>query len=123
MSRVCDIIANKKIRVGYNDPKSHHKTKRVFIPNLQSVSFKSDLLSKDLQLKLSTRAIRSVMKHGTIDSYILTAKNNSLTIFAQGLRRKMKKALLTSGVTKELPVTRKTEVSKRLIKKKAKQKA
>ena len=90
MSRKCQ-ISGKKVAIGNNFPKSNKKTKRVFLPNLQTAVYKSDILNVVLKLKISTRMIRTIAKYGNIDSYLSHAKARNLTEFAQKIRRNIKK--------------------------------
>ena len=63
MSKVCK-ITNKKPLVGNNVSKSHRKTKRRQMPNLQKKKYFIPELGKTVQLKLSTTAIRTIDKYG-----------------------------------------------------------
>lgn len=72
-------ITNKKPLVGNNVSHAVNKTKRRFYPNLQIVSFFSEVLNKKIKLKVSSRAIKSVEKNGGIDSFILNLKNKNHT--------------------------------------------
>lgn len=90
MAKKCD-ISGKKSGVGNNVSKSNIKLKRTFAPNLQNATFRSELLKKDFHLKVCTRMIRTILKHGNLDTYLLHAKAANLSEFAQGIRRKLKK--------------------------------
>ncbi|MBC33295.1 MAG: 50S ribosomal protein L28 [Rickettsiales bacterium] len=72
-------ITNKKPLVGNNVSHAVNKTKRRFYPNLQNVSFFSEVLNKKIKLKVSSKAIKSVEKNGGIDSFILNLKNKDHT--------------------------------------------
>ena len=72
-------ITNKKPLVGNNVSHAVNKTKRRFYPNLQNVSFFSEVLNKKIKLKVSSKAIKSVEKNGGIDSFILNLKNKHQT--------------------------------------------
>ena len=73
MSKIC-AITKKKPMSGNNVSKAINKTKRKFLPNLQTVSFFSDKLGKKIRLKVSARGIKSVEHNGGIDNYILNLK-------------------------------------------------
>jgi large subunit ribosomal protein L28 len=78
MARVCPLSGKKNL---YGNKVSHanNKTKRRFMPNLQNVSFSSDVLGASVKVRLSTHAIRSVEKNGGLDSYLLRACDDSLS--------------------------------------------
>ena len=66
MSKVCK-ITNKRPLVGNNVSKSHRKTKRRQLPNLQKKKYFIPEIGKTVQLKLSTSAIRTVDKYGLLE--------------------------------------------------------
>ena len=66
MSKVCK-ITNKKPLVGNNVSKSHRKTKRRQMPNLQKKKYFIPELGRTVQLKLSTTAIRTIDKYGLME--------------------------------------------------------
>tara|TARA_B100001027_G_C16063621_1_gene239731 strand:+ start:287 stop:571 length:285 start_codon:yes stop_codon:yes gene_type:complete len=72
-------ITNKKPLVGNNVSHAVNKTKRRFYPNLQNVSFFSEVLNKKIKLKVSSKAIKNVEKNGGIDSFIMNLKNKHHT--------------------------------------------
>jgi large subunit ribosomal protein L28 len=78
MARVCP-LSGKKILCGNKVSHANNKTKRRFMPNLQNVSFLSDILGAKVKVRLSAHAIRSVEKIGGIDRYLLSACDCSLS--------------------------------------------
>tara|TARA_B100000989_G_scaffold294944_1_gene274973 strand:- start:2367 stop:2648 length:282 start_codon:yes stop_codon:yes gene_type:complete len=86
MSKKCS-ITNKKPLSGNNVSKAINKTKRKFLPNLQMVSFFSDILGKKVKLKVTPRGIKSVEHNGGIDNYILTLKNKNHTSVTKNLKK------------------------------------
>lgn len=69
MARVC-ALTGKKVLYGNRVSHANNKTRHRFLPNLQNVSFLSDILGRSIQIRLSTNAIRSVEKCGGIDKYL-----------------------------------------------------
>lgn len=78
MARVCS-LTGKKVLYGNRVSHANNKTRHRFLPNLQNVSFLSDLLGTAIKVRLSTSAIRSVEKCGGIDKYLLKADSCSLS--------------------------------------------
>ncbi|MDR1474948.1 MAG: 50S ribosomal protein L28 [Holosporales bacterium] len=71
MARVCE-ITGKRVLTGNNVSHANNKTRRRFLPNLQSVSFPSSLLSRQVSIKsISSAGIRFVEKAGGIDAFLL----------------------------------------------------
>ena len=76
MSKVCQ-ITGKRPRVANNVSKANNKTKRRQLPNLQSKKIFVPELGKAVKLKLSTKAIKTIDKHGLLP--YLKKKGLSLT--------------------------------------------
>ena len=72
---------------------SNTKTPRRFQPNLQVVHLRSDVLGRDIALRVSTRAIRTVQKHGGLDNFLVRMDEAKLAPEAIKLKRKVHKAL------------------------------
>src|SRR5256885_14991028 len=75
MSRRCELTAKGPL-VGHTVSHSNIKTKRRFLPNLCNVTFISDALGKNVRLRVSTNAIKSVDHRGGLDAFLLKAKPN-----------------------------------------------
>ncbi len=78
MARVCP-LTGKGVLGGNKVSHANNKTHRRFLPNLQSVSFLSDLLGIRVRARMSVHAIRSVEKSGGIDAYLLSTKDELLS--------------------------------------------
>lgn len=68
MSRVCQ-VTGKRPAVGNNISHSHRKTRRRFLPNLQSHRFWSEVENRFVKLRVSTAGMRIIDKNG-IDAVI-----------------------------------------------------
>ena len=80
-------ITKKKPLTGNNVSHAINKTKRRFYPNLQNISFFSEILGKNIKLKVTSRGIKTVEKNGGIDSYIINTKNSKLTNKTKKLKK------------------------------------
>lgn len=80
-------------RAGQNVSHSNRKTKRRFEPNLQHVHVRSEALGRAVSMRLSTRLIRTVQKHGGIDAYLLRTEDTKLAPAGLRLKRRVQKAL------------------------------
>ena len=76
MSKVCK-ITNKRPLVGNNVSKSHIKTKRRQIPNLQTKKIYIPELNKTIKVKLSVSALKTIDKIGLL--YYLKKQNLKLS--------------------------------------------
>ena len=86
MSRRCE-LTGKGPMVGHNVSHANNKTKRVFRPNLQTVSLASEALGQKVKLRISMNALRSVDRTGGLDPFLLKAKDTLLSVRALRLKR------------------------------------
>ena len=86
MTKKCELTGKNPMK-GHNVSHANNKTKRRFLPNLQNISFFSEILNKKIKLKVSSRAIKSVEKKGGIDSYIMNLKNNKHTLETKKIKK------------------------------------
>lgn len=92
MPRRCE-LSGKKVRSGQNVSHSNRKTKRTFAPNLQSATLISDALGRRVRMRVSTRALRTMQKHGGLDAYLLSTPDAKLAPEARQLKRRLRRAL------------------------------
>ena len=90
MSRRCELTA-KGPQVGHKVSHSNIKTKRRFLPNLCNVTFISDALGRNVRLRVSTNAIKSVDHRGGLDAFLIKAKADVLSPRALELKRAIEK--------------------------------
>lgn len=90
MSRRCD-LTGVGIQYGNKVSHSNHKTSRRFLPNLQNVSFQSDLLETSVSLRVTAATIRTIEHNGGIDSFLLGTSSRKLTEEARQLKKKLQK--------------------------------
>ena len=93
MVKKCN-ITNVKPMTGNNVSHAVNKTKRRFFPNLHNTSFFSEILGKNIKLKVTSKGIKTVEKNGGIDKFLLNSKNSKLN----DETRKLKK-ILTSKIS------------------------
>ena len=80
-------------RAGNNVAHSNTKTNRRFDPNLQRVHLQSEALGRRIALRVTTRAMRTVQKHGGLDPFLLRTEDRKLAPEALRLKRSVRKAL------------------------------
>jgi large subunit ribosomal protein L28 len=85
MSKRCELTGVSPLK-GHNVSHSNNKTKRRFLPNLKRVTFKSDKLKKNISLKVTNAAVRSVDFKGGLDQYLKSVKKQKLSRKAQKLK-------------------------------------
>src|ERR671934_1556222 len=98
MSRQCE-LTGKGAQVGHKVSHSNIKTKRRFLPNLLNVTLISDALGRQVKLRVSANALKSVDHRGGLDAFLLKAKDAELSPRVLELKRQIKKKA-TSEVAK-----------------------
>ncbi|WP_454624002.1 50S ribosomal protein L28 [Bradyrhizobium cenepequi] len=90
MSRRCELTA-KGPQVGHRVSHSNIKTKRRFLPNLCNITFQSESLGRNIRLRVSTNAVKSVDHNGGLDAFLLKANAAHLSPRALDLKRQIEK--------------------------------
>ena len=119
MSKVCELTGTG-VMSGHNVSHSNRKTKRRFLPNLQTIAFHSDALNVKITLKITSATLRTVNKYGNIDSFLINYGCNKLTEEAQKLRTKVKKALIKKGEYENVKIVKEKKAAKPKTKKEKK---
>ena len=96
MARRCE-LTGKAVLTGNNVSHAHNKTRRRYLPNLQRVSLLSDALGQTLRLRVTVHAIRTAEKRGGIDAFLLKAKDDTLSLNARRLKRRIVKAIAAAA--------------------------
>ena len=78
MSKRCELTGISPLK-GNNVSHAKNKTKRRFLPNLKKVTFRSDILKKDIKLSVTNAAVRTVDFKGGLDKFLKSAKKIKLS--------------------------------------------
>ena len=73
MSKKCELTGKIPMK-GHNVSHANNKTKRKFNPGIKKIKFKSDILKKNITLKVSNAGLRTVDFKGGIDKFLKSAK-------------------------------------------------
>jgi large subunit ribosomal protein L28 len=90
MSRRCE-ITGKGVQSGNNVSHALNRTRRRFLPNIQTMSLYSETLGS-IRLRLSAAGLRSIEYKGGLDRYLLSTTNRKLTPEALKLKRRIERA-------------------------------
>jgi len=88
MSKKCELTGKSPLK-GHKVSHANNKSKRKFYPNLKNVTFKSDLLKRNLRFSVSNSALRSVDYKGGIDFYLKSVKSFKLSSRAKKLKNRI----------------------------------
>ena len=86
MSKRCELTGVSPLK-GHNVSHSNNKTKRRFLHNLRKISFKSDILKRNIKLNVTNSALRSVDKKGNIDLFLKDVKFAGLSPRAKKIKK------------------------------------
>jgi large subunit ribosomal protein L28 len=75
MSRLCELTGVGP-QFGNNVSHSKRRTRRKFLPNIQSLCFISDTTKQNYRFKVVPSALKAVEKNGGIDNFLLNSSNN-----------------------------------------------
>ena len=78
MSKKCELTGISPLK-GNNVSHAKNKRKRRFLPNLKKVTFRSDVLKKNIKLNVANAALRTVDFKGGLDKFLISAKNINLS--------------------------------------------
>jgi large subunit ribosomal protein L28 len=92
MSRVCE-LSGKAVLSGNNVSHANNKTRRRFLPNLCDVTLISEALGRNVRLRVSANALRSVEHRGGLDAFLVKADVSELSQRARLLRKQVVKKL------------------------------
>jgi len=88
MSKKCELTAKRPLK-GHNVSHANNKTKKRFLPNIKKITFRSDILKKNIKLNVSNAALKTVDFKGGIDKFLKSAKVFKLSKKAKKLRTKI----------------------------------
>ena len=77
MARRCT-LTRKGVLTGNNVSHANNKTRRRFLPNLQSRRLFSEALRENVRLRIAASTLRTIEKRGGLDGYLLLASSSDL---------------------------------------------
>ena len=78
MTKKCELTGVLPLK-GHNVSHANNKTKRRFLPNLKKITFRSDVLKRNIRLNVSNAALRTVDFKGGLDKFLKRAKSKNLS--------------------------------------------
>tara|TARA_B100000029_G_scaffold422487_1_gene429232 strand:- start:831 stop:1109 length:279 start_codon:yes stop_codon:yes gene_type:complete len=88
MSKKCELTGKSPLK-GHKVSHANNKMKRKFFPNLKKVTFKSNILKRNIKLNVSNAALRTVDYKGGIDFYLKGVKSFKLSAKAKKLKNQI----------------------------------
>ena len=88
MSKKCELTGKSPLK-GHKVSHANNKTKRKFFPNLKKVTFKSNILKRNIRLSVSNAALRTVDYKGGLDFYLKSVKSFKLSSKAKKFKNQI----------------------------------
>jgi large subunit ribosomal protein L28 len=88
MARVCT-VSGKKPHFGNNVSHANNKTRRRWQPNLQIVSFPSEILGRSIAIRLTPNGIRTIEHNGGLDAWLMGTRNSRLSETALKIKKQL----------------------------------
>jgi large subunit ribosomal protein L28 len=87
------MITGTKPMSGHNVSHANNKTKRRFLPNLQSTTLLSDALGELVRVRVTPRGIRTIEIKGGLDAFLLGTPNRKLDPDALRIKRRIQRKI------------------------------
>ncbi len=91
MTKKC-MITEKGVLAGNNNSYSKRKTRRRFMPNLQTVAIYSEVLGCPVDVRITSNGLRTIEKNGGLDLYLLNTPVSKLSAESKKLRERIASA-------------------------------
>ena len=88
MTKKCELTGKLPLK-GHKVSHANNKAKRKFFPNLKKVTFKSDILKRNIRLSVSNAALRTVDYKGGLDFYLKSVKSFKLSSKAKKFKNQI----------------------------------
>ena len=77
MARRCS-LTGKGVQSGNNVSHANNRTRRRFLPNIQSRRLFSETLGEAVRMRIATQTLRTIDKHGGLDGFLLQSPDRTL---------------------------------------------
>ncbi len=91
MARRCS-LTGKGVQAGNNVSHANNKTRRRFLPNIQSRRLFSETLRRSVRLRIATNTLRTIEKRGGLDGFLLSSSEAGLPSDLVRVRRQLEAA-------------------------------
>ena len=88
MPRKCELTGKSPLK-GHKVSHANNKIKRKFFPNLKKITFKSEILRRNIKLNVSNAALKTVDYKGGLDNFLKMVKAHKLSKKAKGIKNQI----------------------------------
>jgi large subunit ribosomal protein L28 len=91
MARRC-AITGKTVQTGNNVSHANNKSRRRFVPNIQSRRLYSEALATSVRLRIAVSTLRTIEKHGGLDAFLARSADADLPAELRRLKQRIEAA-------------------------------
>jgi len=91
MTRRCELTGKLPLS-GNTRSHAENATRRKFRPNLVNVTLISETLGRQVKLRITAHALKSVEHRGGLDAFLAKARDEDLSLSARKIKREIAKA-------------------------------
>lgn len=91
MARRC-VLSGKGVLAGNNVSHANNRTRRRFLPNIQSRRFYSEGLAMSVRLRVAVNTLRTIEKRGGLDGFLLSSKDAELPAELRKMKHRLVEA-------------------------------
>ena len=88
MARRCS-LTGKGVQSGNNVSHANNRTRRRFLPNIQSRRLFSEVLGTAFRMRIATQTLRTIDKHGGLDGFLLNTADKALPSEMKRLKQRI----------------------------------
>ncbi len=88
MSRRCS-LTGKGVMSGNNVSHANNRTRRRFLPNVQSRRLYSEALGETVRITVAANTIRTIEKKGGLDAFLVDANSTTLPVDLVRVRKRI----------------------------------
>ncbi|MCA8933407.1 MAG: 50S ribosomal protein L28 [Rhodospirillaceae bacterium] len=88
MARRC-VVTGKGVQSGNNVSHSLRRTRRRFLPNMQTSTLFSDALQEAVRVRVSTHGLRSIEHMGGLDTWLVSSKADALPTDLRRMKKRV----------------------------------
>ncbi|MEO1091285.1 MAG: 50S ribosomal protein L28 [Pseudomonadota bacterium] len=88
MARRC-VLSGKGVLAGNNVSHANNKSRRRFLPNIQSRRLYSERLGESIRLRIALNTLRTIEKRGGLDGFLLSSKDSELPAELRAMKKRV----------------------------------
>lgn len=92
MSRRC-MVTGKGVQAGNNVSHAHNKSRRRFLPNVHDTKVFSEVLGRNIKLRVSNAGLRTLDHKGGLDAWLISTPASKLNACLRKVKDQVVKAL------------------------------